>query len=150
QSRSVRAGPSHCHALEWRQDRGLYGCIAQIHGWFDRFTDPYRGRRENALEGYLCQGAIESSLVAPEGLAANQTHDWRPMNKHNRRAFLQTAALAAGFNAVGAVAESALVSTGLKAPPDQVAQRAPTVAANEGKKPLRLGLILGMAKDPDG
>jgi L-ribulose-5-phosphate 3-epimerase len=70
------------------------------------------------------------------------------MNKQNRRTFLQTVALAAGFNAVGEVTRSAAVPAALETS-DQAAQRAPAVAANEGKKPLSLGLILGIGKDPD-
>ncbi|PYU68338.1 MAG: xylose isomerase [Acidobacteria bacterium] len=70
------------------------------------------------------------------------------MNKHNRRAFLQTStvALAAGLGPVaalgGGVIADDLVSH-LSA-----AQVAPTVPANEERKPLRLGLILGIGRDP--
>ena len=69
-------------------------------------------------------------------------------SKRNRRAFLQTAAFAAGFNAVRTVTKGTAVAYVSTGSPDQVAQRAPTVAANEGKKPLRLGLILGIGKEP--
>ena len=71
------------------------------------------------------------------------------MNKQNRRTFLQTStvALAAGLGPVstlgGGVTADDLVSN-LSA-----AQVAPIVPANEGKKPLRLGLIIGIGKDPD-
>jgi L-ribulose-5-phosphate 3-epimerase len=71
------------------------------------------------------------------------------MNKQNRRTFLQTAALAASFNAVGAVTKGVAVPAALETRPERAAQRAPTVAANEGRKPLRLGLILGIGEDPD-
>ena len=70
------------------------------------------------------------------------------MNKQNRRAFLQasTVALAAGLGPVaalgGSVTADDLVSN-LNA-----AQVAPTVPANEGRQPLRLGLILGIGRDP--
>ena len=70
------------------------------------------------------------------------------MNKQNRRAFLQasTVALAAGLGPVaalgGSVTADDLVSN-LNA-----AQVAPTVHANEGRQPLRLGLILGIGRDP--
>jgi len=66
------------------------------------------------------------------------------MNRQNRRAFLQTstaAALAAPFGSATA-AKSRPV-------PFSFAQSAPRVAANDGKKPLRLGLIIGIGKDPD-
>ena len=70
------------------------------------------------------------------------------MNKQNRRAFLQvsTVALASGLGPVaalrGGVTADDLVSN------LSVAQVAPTVPANEGKQPLRLGLILGIGRDP--
>src|SRR5438046_4044981 len=70
------------------------------------------------------------------------------MNKQNRRAFLQasTVALASGLGPVaalgGSVTADDLVSN------LSVAQVAPTVPANEGKQPLRLGLILGIGRDP--
>ncbi len=70
------------------------------------------------------------------------------MNKQNRRVFLQasTVALASGLGPVAALGGSVtahdLVSN-LSA-----AQVAPTVPANEGKQPLRLGLILGIGRDP--
>jgi L-ribulose-5-phosphate 3-epimerase len=72
------------------------------------------------------------------------------MSKQNRRAFLQTsaAALAAGFSgaATPAAAASRMSShTGATT----TAQKASAVASNEGKKPLRLGLIIGIGKDPD-
>ena len=70
------------------------------------------------------------------------------MNKQNRRAFLQvsTVALASGLGPVaalrGGVTADDLVSN------LSVAQVAPIVPANEGKQPLRLGLILGIGRDP--
>ncbi len=70
------------------------------------------------------------------------------MNKQNRRAFLQasTVALVSGLGPVaalgGGVTADDLVSN------LSVAQVAPTVPANEGRQPLRLGLILGIGKDP--
>src|SRR5712691_2907092 len=74
------------------------------------------------------------------------------MNKRNRRAFLQTSAgaLAASLSP----AAGAALNAGLT--PDHLAagagtqQTARPVASNEGKKPLRLGLIIGVDKDPDG
>jgi sugar phosphate isomerase/epimerase len=70
--------------------------------------------------------------------------------KRSRRTFLQTSggALALGWSATRAETED-------KAPPDHAAsasapgQTAPVVAANQGKKPLRLGLIIGIGKNPD-
>lgn len=73
------------------------------------------------------------------------------MNKQNRRAFLQTsaAALASSLGAVGAVTKGAAIPHALLANLPSAAQSSPSVAANEGKKPLRLGLIIGIDKDPD-
>jgi len=81
------------------------------------------------------------------------------MSKHNRRAFLQTStcALAAGLSPVrstlsrGAASDAAGPALG----PAPVAQavaavdRSAVTHTNEGKKPLRLGLIIGIGKDPD-
>lgn len=73
------------------------------------------------------------------------------MNKQNRRAFLQTsaAALASSLGAVGAVTKGAAIPRALLANLPSAAQSSLSVAANEGKKPLRLGLIIGIDKDPD-
>src|SRR2546428_3488910 len=81
------------------------------------------------------------------------------MSKQNRRAFLQTStcALAAGLSPMGATLTRGAAS-GAAAPvlgPAPVAQavaavdRSAVTHANEGKKPLRLGLIIGIGKDPD-
>ena len=72
------------------------------------------------------------------------------MTKQNRRAFLQTstAALAAGLSPIGAAIKDR-VSTNSLAANLTAKQSAPTVPANEGKKPLRLGLILGIGRDPN-
>src|SRR5215470_14336367 len=73
------------------------------------------------------------------------------MNRQNRRAFLQTstaAALAAPFGSATA-AKSRPVSDTPLLEALSFAQSAPHVAANDGKKPLRLGLIIGIGKDPD-
>jgi L-ribulose-5-phosphate 3-epimerase len=72
------------------------------------------------------------------------------MNKQNRRAFLQVsaAALAAGLGS-----RNAAMIDGEKA--ENVPQKKSSIEAsqnalgNEGKKPLRLGLIVDMGKDPD-
>src|SRR5213080_10133 len=71
------------------------------------------------------------------------------MTKRNRRTFLQTstAALAAGLSPIGAALKDD-VSTSL-ARNLTVTQSAPMVTSNEGKKPLRLGLILGVGRDPN-
>lgn len=72
------------------------------------------------------------------------------MNKQNRRAFLQTSAAAltslsppalAALNAEAVFGHSL---TGADTP-----QTARPLASNEGKKPLRLGLIIDVGKDPD-
>lgn len=73
------------------------------------------------------------------------------MYRQNRRGFLQTsaaAAMAASFSRAAA-AESQPFSETLLAEPLSPGQSAPHVAANDGKKPLRLGLIIGIGKDPD-
>jgi L-ribulose-5-phosphate 3-epimerase len=72
------------------------------------------------------------------------------MSKRNRRAFLQasTGALAAGLSPIGAALRGAIGAVD-RAPDLRAAQRAPAVAANEGRKPLRLGLIIGIGRDPD-
>jgi L-ribulose-5-phosphate 3-epimerase len=73
------------------------------------------------------------------------------MNRQNRRIFLQTsaaAALAAPFGKV-AGAKSQPVFDAPLAETLRSGQSAPHVAANEGKKPLRLGLIIGIGRDPD-
>jgi len=74
------------------------------------------------------------------------------MNRQNRRSFLQTsaaAALAAPFSAAVAAKNGPVVAGAPRIDPLGPTQSAPTVAANEGKKPLRLGLIIGIGKDPD-
>jgi L-ribulose-5-phosphate 3-epimerase len=74
------------------------------------------------------------------------------MSKPNRRAFLQTSA-AAAFTV--SIAPAALANFHTEpAPPNSGSsshplQKAMPVASNEGKKPLRLGLIIGVDKDPD-
>ena len=73
------------------------------------------------------------------------------MNKQNRRIFLQTsaaAALAAPFGKATAAKKQPILDAPLTEPP-RVDQSASHVAANDGKKPLRLGLIIGIGKDPD-
>src|SRR6201982_2288579 len=73
------------------------------------------------------------------------------MNKQSRRIFLQTsaaAALAAPFGKVAAAKSQPVFDASL-AEPLRTGQSASHVAANEGKKPLRLGLIIGIGKDPD-
>ena len=73
------------------------------------------------------------------------------MNKQNRRIFLQTsaaAALAAPFSKAAAAKSQPVFDASL-AEPLRVGQSASHVAANDGKKPLRLGLIIGIGKDPD-
>jgi len=74
------------------------------------------------------------------------------MNRQNRRAFLQTSAataLAAPFGRTFAAEKDAVVAGNRPIESLSPAQSAPSVPANEGKKPLRLGLIIGIGKDPD-
>ena len=72
------------------------------------------------------------------------------MNKQNRRAFLQISAgvLATGLKPVHTASSFDVRSDGRAAGPNPV-QIPHAVAENEGKKPLRLGLILGIGRDPD-
>lgn len=73
------------------------------------------------------------------------------MNKQNRRNFLQTsaaAALAVPLSKAAAAKSQPVFDAGV-AEPLSVGQSAPHVAANDGKKSLRLGLIIGIGKDPD-
>ncbi len=71
------------------------------------------------------------------------------MNKKNRRVFLQTsaAALAGGFGTTHPAlfndTSPSVLALGLN--PTQAKQ---TVSSNDGRKPLRLGLIIGIGKDP--
>src|ERR1700686_1246494 len=72
------------------------------------------------------------------------------MNKRDRRTFLQTSAgiLAASLN------HAAFAELNLGIIPDKLATRAETAPGqsgdfNEGRKPLRLGLIIGVDEDPD-
>src|SRR6184192_1177148 len=74
------------------------------------------------------------------------------MNRQNRRAFLQTSAataLTAPFGRRFAAKKDTVVAGNPAIESLGPAQSAPNVTANEGKKPLRLGLIIGIGKDPD-
>lgn len=62
------------------------------------------------------------------------------MNQANRRAFLQTS---------GAALTAKFVDTNLPLVLNPKDQTAPAIPSNQGKKPLRLGLILGVDPDPD-
>src|SRR5690242_5448027 len=66
------------------------------------------------------------------------------MNKRDRRTFLQTSAgvLAASLSSTTFATLDVEAET-------QAMQTAQPVASNEGKKPLRLGLIIGIGEDPD-
>jgi sugar phosphate isomerase/epimerase len=69
------------------------------------------------------------------------------LDKQNRRAFCQTSAVAfaAGFSpSLAGLSAASPTRSALG-----LTQEAPAVAGNEGKKPLRLGLIIGIGKDPD-
>jgi L-ribulose-5-phosphate 3-epimerase len=73
------------------------------------------------------------------------------MNQQNRRAFLQTSAGTLAATLIPAEVATLKVGVTLDhlALEAGTAQTAPSVAANEGRKPLRLGLIIGVGKDPD-
>src|SRR6266852_135953 len=72
------------------------------------------------------------------------------MIKGNRRAFLQTSSgvLAAGLSPIGSALREGIIPDGFVSNLSAM-QLTPTVPANEGKKPLRLGLILGIGRDPN-
>lgn len=72
------------------------------------------------------------------------------MNKQNRRAFLQisTGALATGLSPMHSALSHGVRSGDTTATPIWL-QAGQALPENEGKKPLRLGLILGIGKDPD-
>ncbi len=73
------------------------------------------------------------------------------MKKRDRRAFLQTSA---GALAVG-LSPQAIAALKVGLAPERfaggadTAQTAPALASNNGRKPLRLGLIIGVGEDPD-
>src|SRR5258708_32623026 len=71
------------------------------------------------------------------------------MSKRNRRAFLKTSkgVLAGGLIPVGDTSKHR-IATDDAALELRLAPTAPTTS-NEGKKPLRLGLIIAIGKDPD-
>jgi L-ribulose-5-phosphate 3-epimerase len=77
------------------------------------------------------------------------------MGKQNRRTFLQSsAAMVAGLSAsaqagLGAVRVVDGSAPLPENPANSAAQVAATVAANDGKKPLRLGLIIAIGNNPD-
>jgi L-ribulose-5-phosphate 3-epimerase len=72
------------------------------------------------------------------------------MSKRNRRVFLQTStgALAVALSPAAVTRTKGATADDL-APQPGAAKIAPPIAANEGKKPLRLGLILGIDSDPE-
>jgi sugar phosphate isomerase/epimerase len=72
------------------------------------------------------------------------------MEIHNRRAFLQISAgaLTAGLVPTAHASGTIAPIYGIRATSDSK-QTAPVVASNAGKKPLRLGLIIEVEKDPD-
>jgi L-ribulose-5-phosphate 3-epimerase len=73
------------------------------------------------------------------------------MKRKNRRAFLQTSAgaLAASLSPVAVATLNLGIISDHVASGTGTAQTAPLVASNEGKKPLRLGLIVSVGEDPD-
>ncbi len=93
---------------------------------------------------FLRPGRCDFSGGSDGGFAVNGT------GKRNRRAFLQTSAgvLAAGLISIDATTGHGVTANDA-ASEFGAAQVAPTIPANEGKKPLRLGLIIGIGKDPD-
>jgi L-ribulose-5-phosphate 3-epimerase len=75
----------------------------------------------------------------------------RTMNKQNRRLFLQTSAgaLAAGLSPAAVAALNIGGTPNHLAVDADTTQSAQPVASNQGRKPLRLGLIIGVGEDPD-
>jgi L-ribulose-5-phosphate 3-epimerase len=73
------------------------------------------------------------------------------MSKQDRRAFLQTSAgaLATGLSPIRTALKNSVAADRRLVPNLRAAQSAPAITANEGKKPLRLGLILGIGRDPN-
>jgi L-ribulose-5-phosphate 3-epimerase len=73
------------------------------------------------------------------------------MNKQNRRTFLQKSAgaLAASMSPPAVVALNAGVIRDHRLMGRETQQTSRPVASNEGKKPLRLGLIIDVSKDPE-
>ena len=71
------------------------------------------------------------------------------MQRPDRRTFLQTTAgaLTLGMNGLPRATQGS-TTAGDKAPAFPPNQAAPVVASNAGKKPLRLGLIIAIGKDP--
>lgn len=72
------------------------------------------------------------------------------INKQNRRIFLQTsaAALAGGLGSTHSALLSGTSPSALALGPG-LTQTSQNVSSNDGRKPLRLGLIIGIGKDPD-
>src|SRR5436305_13901977 len=70
------------------------------------------------------------------------------MSEQSRREFIQ---ISAGALAVGLSPARAGFGNGaaFQDGSRNGVQKAPTIAGNEGKKPLRLGLIIHVGKDPD-
>ena len=73
------------------------------------------------------------------------------MNKQDRRAFFQTSAgaLAASLDPAAFASQNFGIIPGDIATEAGTAQAARPVASNEGRKPLRLGLIIGVGENPD-
>src|SRR5439155_712859 len=71
------------------------------------------------------------------------------VQKPNRRTFLQTTAgtLAFGWNAIPAATQASTTAAD-KAPALPPNHPPPVLASNECKKPLRLGLIFAIGRDP--
>jgi L-ribulose-5-phosphate 3-epimerase len=101
------------------------------------------------VEGYFHSGEVERidglGCASPE-----REFSVRRMSKRNRRTFLRTStvALGAALSPIAATMNGRAASE-MRATGQGVAKVAQTVAANEGKKPLRLGLIIGIGRDPD-
>ena len=73
------------------------------------------------------------------------------MKKHDRRVFLQSSSVALAAGLSPSVLFSSTGNSGTRGSVTDASstQKAPSVPSNEGKKPLRLGLIIGIGKDAD-
>jgi hypothetical protein len=72
------------------------------------------------------------------------------MRKQKRRAFVQTSARALAVGLTPALASLCAGANSRHISPDlNVVRKAPTASADERKRPLRLGLIIGIGQNPD-
>src|SRR5215472_8837715 len=98
------------------------------------------------MEIHSAQGELET---AASSMAPTSSLQFGTMKKLNRRKFLQSSG---GALAATVSLQRAAVGNTVSSPRHascQTEKSIPPLAADEGKKPLRLGLIIGIGKDPD-